>query len=95
MLDEQLALQLFNIGDPLERTVTVSGKDYRVIGIVRHQKQVGDLNDAGAYIPLASVTSMELTVDALMVTATPIAGTGASVAFKSAMDGWKSGGTND
>ena len=93
LLDEQLALQLFNIGDPLERTVTVSGKDYRVIGIVRHQKQVGDLNDAGAYIPLASVTSMELTVDALMVTATPIAGTGASVAFKSAMDGWKSGGT--
>lgn len=93
LLDEQLALQLFNIGDPLERTVTVSGKDYRVIGIVRHQKQVGDLNDAGAYIPLASVTSMELTVDALMVTAAPIAGTGASVAFKSAMDGWKSGGT--
>lgn len=92
LLDEQLALLLFNIGDPLERTVTVAGKEYRVIGILRHQKQVGDLTDAGAYIPLASAASLELTVDALMVTATPIAGTGASVAFKSAMDGWMSGG---
>ena len=93
LLDEQLALQLFNIGDPLERTVTVAGKEYRVIGILRHQKQVGDLNDAGAYIPLMSAVSTELTVDALMVTATPIAGTGASVAFKSAMQGWHSDGT--
>lgn len=68
--------------------MTVSGKITGMIGLVRHQKQVGDLNDAGAYIPLASVTSMELTVDALMVTAAPIAGTGASVAFKSA---WMAG----
>lgn len=92
LLDEQLALLLFNIGDPLERTVTLAGKEYRVIGIVRHQKQVGDLTDAGAYVPLASVASLELTVDALMVNAQPIAGTGASVAFKSAMDSWQSGG---
>lgn len=92
LLDEQLALLLFNIGDPLERTVTLAGKEYRVIGIVRHQKQVGDLTDAGAYVPLASVASLELTVDALMVSAEPIAGTGASVAFKSAMDSWQSGG---
>lgn len=92
LLDEQLALLLFNIGDPLERTVTLAGKEYRVIGIVRHQKQVGDLTDAGAYVPLASVASLELTVDALMVSAQPIAGTGASVAFKSAMDSWQSGG---
>ncbi len=92
LLDEQLALQLFNIGDPLERTVTVSGKEYRVIGIVRHQKQVGDLNEGGAYIPLASVASLEMPVDALMVSAVPIAGTGASVAFQSAMDSWLSGG---
>lgn len=92
LLDEQLALLLFNIGDPLERTVTLAGKEYRVIGIVRHQKQVGDLTDAGAYVPLASVASLELTVDALMVNAQPIVGTGASVAFKSAMDSWQSGG---
>ena len=93
LLDEQMALSLFNIGDPLDRTVTLNGKEYRVIGIVRHTKQVGDLTDSGAYVPLTSVLDQELQVDALMVTATPIAGTGASVGFKSAMSGWSESGT--
>ena len=93
LLDEQMALSLFNIGDPLDRTVTLNGKEYRVIGIVRHTKQVGDLTDSGAYVPLTSVLDQEIQVDALMVTATPIAGTGASVGFKSAMSGWSESGT--
>lgn len=93
LLDEQLALKLFNISDPLGRTVFVGDKGYRVVGVLRHTKQVGDLMDAGAYIPLASVTGTSLAVDALMVTATPIPGTGASVGFKTAVNSWKSGGT--
>ena len=93
LLDEQMALALFNIGDPVDRTVTMEGKEYRVIGIVRHTKQVGDLMDYGAYVPMTSVLDMECSVDALMVTATPIAGTGASVGVKSAVTGWQDGGT--
>ena len=59
LLDEQMALALFNIGDPVDRTVTMEGKEYRVIGIVRHTKQVGDLMDYGAYVPMTSVLDME------------------------------------
>ena len=42
---------------------------------------------------MTSVLDMECSVDALMVTATPIAGTGASVGVKSAVTGWQDGGT--
>lgn len=93
LLDEQMALKMFNISDPLERTVVLGEDQYKVIGIVRHEKRVGDDTDAGAYIPLESVIGQALVLDALQVEADPISGVGASVTFKAAMETWQPGGT--
>ncbi len=93
LLDEQTALTLFRESAPIDREVQVNGETFRVIGIVRHSKRVGDLTDSGAYIPLATAFDMSLQLDALLVEGEPIPGTGASVAFKTTVTGWQSGGT--
>ena len=93
ILDEQAALALFRISDPIDRKVTVQGVEYRVIGVARHRKQVGDLTDYGAYIPLMSVIDQDITLDALQVEAAPRAGVGASVSFSTVCGTWQQGGT--
>ena len=93
ILDEQAALALFRISDPIDRKVTVQGVEYRVIGVARHRKQVGDLTDYGAYIPLRSVIDQDITLDALQVEAAPRIGVGASVSFSTVCGTWQQGGT--
>ncbi len=93
LLDEQLALAMFRIAYPIGREVTLQGVSYRVIGIVRHQKRVGDLMDYSAYIPLSSVIGESVTVDALQVEAQPRSGVGASVSFKSVAQQWQPSGS--
>ena len=93
ILDEQAALALFRISDPIDRKVTVQGTEYRVIGVARHQKQVGDYTEFGAYIPLMSVIDQDMTLDALQVEAAPRAGVGASVSFSTVCGTWQQGGT--
>ena len=93
ILDEQAALALFRISDPIDRKVTVQGVEYRVIGVARHRKQVGDLTDYGAYIPLMSVIDQDITLDALQVEAAPRIGVGASVSFSTVCGTWQQGGT--
>lgn len=88
ILDEQLALSMFRISDPVDRIVTIEGTEYKVIGIARHTKQVGDFTDAGAYIPLMSVIDQPIRLDALMVEADPLPGMGASVAFSTVCTSW-------
>ena len=93
LLDEQLALELFRVSEPIDREVQLGSATYRVIGIVRHTKRVGDLQEYGAYIPLSSVIDQSLALDALMVEAEPLKGVGASVAFSNVMAVWQPGGT--
>ena len=93
LLDEQLALALFKISEPIDRTVTLNGKNFRVIGILRHTKRVGDSEDYGAYIPLACVWDKEIQLQALQVSARPIPGAGARSKFASSMESWQAGGT--
>lgn len=93
VLDEDLALKLFRVADPLGRKVFIGGESYEVIGIARHSMRVGEYQAYTAYIPLNSVIETSTTVDALLVEAIPKPGTGASVSFKSVVTGWQSGGS--
>ena len=93
LLDEQLALALFRVADAVDRQVTIGGSSYRVIGVVRHTKQVGDYMDYGAVIPLNSIIDQPLELDALLVEAAPMPGMGASVSFRTVCSTWQTGGT--
>lgn len=88
LLDEQLAFALFREADVVERTFTLGGLTFRVIGVVRHARQVGDYADCGVYVPLLS----GLEPDALNVEAAPRPGVGANVSFSGVCDLWRSGG---
>lgn len=89
LLDEQLALVLFREVDAVDRTFTLGGETFQVIGVVRHTRRVGDYNDYGAYIPLLS----GIQPDALVVEADPLPGVGAGTSFSSVCSLWRSGGT--
>ena len=93
ILDEQLALSLFRVSEPIDRIVQLDGEDWRVVGVARHTKRVGDFKDAAAYIPLMGVIDLPMVLDALQVEAVPIPGTGASTAFRTVMNSWKAGGS--
>lgn len=43
VLDEDLALKLFRVADPLGRKVYINGESYEVIGIARHSMRVGNI----------------------------------------------------
>lgn len=89
LLDEQLALALFREVDVADRTFTLGGLTFRVIGVVRHARQVGDYTDYGAYVPLLC----GIQPDALIVEADPLPGVGAGVSFSGVCQVWRSGGT--
>ncbi len=88
LLDEGLALALFREVDITDRTFTLGGTTFRVIGVVRHVRRVGDSTDYGACIPLLS----GLQPDALLAEADPLPGAGAGAAFSEVCRVWRSGG---
>lgn len=93
VLDEDLALALFRVADPVGREISVGGVTFQVIGIARHSKHVGEYQEYSVYLPLNAVIDTTFPVDALLVEAIPRAGTGASVSFQSVVEQWQTGGT--
>lgn len=93
VLDEDLAIRLFMLSDPTDRYVTLAGEEYRVIGVVRHMRSVGEMDAYGAYVPLQRIQKANIDMDMLTVTVRPIAQSGALAAFTSAMQNWQSGGS--
>ena len=93
LLDEQIALKLFSVGDPIDRLVRLGGVEYRVVGILRHDKRVGDYTDAGVCVPLMSLLDQPVQPDAIQVEAAPVSGAGANVAFSEVITQWQPGGT--
>lgn len=85
LLDEQLAVALFQYAEPLEQEVQIAGEGYRIVGIVRDRKQVGDKQEYSLYIPFLAVEKSSLDLTALCVQAKPIAGAGGWAAFSSAV----------
>ena len=93
LLDEKLALALFQISQPIGRTVTFNGTDYQVMGVLRNGKKVGDSEEYSAYVPLSTLYGESVQLDALMVNAVPKKGVGARSSFQAVTSAWTSGGT--
>ena len=92
VLDEDLAIKLFMISDPTGRTVMLNGQEYRIVGVARHRRTVGEMDLFGAYIPLESVRKEELDMDMLTAEIRPVAQSGALSAFSAAAERWMEGG---
>lgn len=93
LLDEQVALSLFKVADAVDREVELQGQTYRVIGVLRHQKRVGDEADQYVYVPLAAVAKRtDIPLETLRLTAVPVPKGGAMITFAEEARQWKSGG---
>ncbi len=84
MLDEQLAVALFQYAEPLGEHVELAGQKYRIVGIVKAQKRVGDQMDHSLYVPLRALDRSSVTLTALVYEARPVAGAGGWPAFQAA-----------
>ncbi len=93
MMDEQLAVALFQYAEPLERNILIAGESYRIVGIVRDHKQVGDRQDYSLYVPFRAVERSSLTLTALCLEASPVPGSGGWAAFTAAIQSQSLGGT--
>ena len=92
LISEALAIALFRTGDPVDRIVTVGGTEYRVAGILRETRTVGDHDQYTAYVPLKALDQAGFQTGTLAVSARPIAGAGAASQFKASMQAWQPGG---
>lgn len=93
LIDEQLAVALFQYAEPLSEEIKLGGQSYRIIGIVRDHKRVGDEMEYSAYVPYRSLIASSLGVTALVYEAAPVAGAGGWAAFESAVSGMGATGT--
>ena len=85
MIDEQLAVALFKYAEPIDRKILLGSDEYRIVGIVRDTKQVGDQQEYTLYVPYRSLEKSSTLVDALCIQSRPIAGAGGWSAFESTM----------
>lgn len=92
LLDEQLAIDLFRIGDPIDQMVVLDGVEFRVIGILRHRRSPGERMEYSAYVPLLALNRARYQTETLAVSARPIAGSGAASQFRTDMNAWQAGG---
>ena len=84
LLDEQLAVALFQYAEPLSEEIVLSGEKYRVIGIVRDQKRVGDQEEYSLYVPYRSLVSSTQVMSCVIFEGKPVKGAGGWAAFQSA-----------
>lgn len=94
LLDEQLAVALFQYAEPLGRKIELGGESYSVVGIVRDRKRVGDQQEYSLYVPYRSLTHSTLPMDCLVLEASPIKGAGGWAAFQSAARQLSASGTS-
>ena len=93
LLDEGLAVALFRYAEPIDRQVTIGGERYRVVGIVKHGKRVGDHQEYRAWMGYRAAETSAISLDALCLEAAPIPGAGSLSAFTSAVGAFDAGGT--
>lgn len=92
ILDEQLAIALFRVGDPIGRTVVLEETEYTVVGVKRHTRAAGDAAPYGAYVPLKALNAAGANMDTMTVWGKAVQGAGAQTKFRTDMENWRPGG---
>lgn len=94
LIDEQLAIKLFQMSEVIDREIRVGGVVYRIVGVLRHTKQIGDDADHYVYLPYRSLEKHStVQLETLMLTARPGAQGGAKQTFEQVTSEWRPGGT--
>lgn len=82
MVDEQLAVALFQYAEPLGEKLVLDGQAYRIVGVIKAGKQVGDGVDYALYVPLRALEKSGVALTAMVYEARPVKGAGGWPAFQ-------------
>ena len=82
MVDEQLAVALFQYAEPLGEKLVLDGQAYRIVGVIKAGKQVGDGVDYALYVPLRALEKSGVTLTAMVYEARPVKGAGGWPVFQ-------------
>lgn len=83
MLDEQLAVELFQYAEPTGRSIVYGDEKFEIVGILRSAKQVGTATGMSVYIPYRALEMLSESISELVYEATPKQGAGGWVSFQS------------
>lgn len=92
VIDEKLAIALYRVGNPVGRTLTISGVDFTVVGVTRGGRTLGDREASRVLVPLKALDKAGVQTKMLSVVMKPKSGSGAYAALSQAMSDWYSGG---
>lgn len=91
VLDEDLAFKLFPTINPVGAKITVGGSELEIVGVVRHQRRVGETDLYSVYAPVLALLDAEYEIIAL--SALPVEGSGAAIMFEDSAEAlWQGGG---
>ncbi len=93
IVEEKLAVALFNYAEPIDRLLLLNGESYRIVGVAKGGRSVGDRFEHTLYIPYRTAEKSSLTFSALCLQARPVPGSGGWSAFESATAGLGGDGT--
>ena len=95
-LDENLAFALFGSGEALDEEIEIEGAKYRVIGVLRHRRGVGETDASAMYVPLRAAAGQGVQMDTLTMRALSAVSSGLSQSFTEAMrSAWGPGELHD
>ena len=93
VINERVALDLFRVGDPVDRKLVLGEEEYTVVGIVRRARSTGDMEEGLVRVPLLALNAQGFQTTQLAVDLLPQTGAGAYAALQKEMEQWQAGGT--
>ena len=94
VLDERMALSFFAGNEPVGQTVTLSGLDYEVAGVIKAERRLGETNEHIAYIPITSASANALAMQTVeMIAKTADKTTGSAILMENTLKTWQPGGS--
>ncbi len=86
VIDERMALSFFAGNEPVGQTVTLSGLDYEVAGVIKAERRLGETNEHIAYIPITSASANALTMQTVeMIAKTADRTTGSAILMENTL----------
>lgn len=91
VLDEGLAIALFRQGDPVGLRFTLLGQELLVVGVVRHQRGLGDRAEYGLMAPLSAFPG-DTPWEMMLAQLAPKGSSGVRAGLVGALTAWQPGG---
>lgn len=91
VVDEGLAIALFRQGNPVDLTFELLGQEFKVVGVVRHTRSLGDRAEYGLSVPLKAFRDQPAW-EMLAAHLSPVGGSGTRLALAGALSRWQPGG---